>query len=249
MEAPGRRSDGDRTAGVLDDWPRRLTAETFGTFALVFVAVGADTMALVSDGRVSEAARAVAPALMVAAIIYAIGDVSGAHLNPVVSLAFAVRRLVPVTWLVPYWAAQLAGAVLACVLVRALFGDAIRAGVSTPHVPDGTAVAIEAILTWLLVVVILGTADRHRIVGPNAALAVGATIALCGLIALPIEGASMNPARSAGPALVSGDLGNLWIYILGPLIGAALAVVLTRFLHGRAPDAGGTAEEAARGES
>ena len=249
MDAPRRRADRDRTAGALDDWPRRLTAETFGTFALVFVAVGADTMALVSGGRVSEAARAVAPALMVAALIYAIGDVSGAHLNPVVSLAFALKRLVPVTWLVPYWAAQLAGAILACVLVRALFGDAVRAGVSTPHVPDGTAVAIEAVLTWLLVVVILGTADRHRIVGPNAALAVGATIALCGLIALPIEGASMNPARSAGPALVSGDLGNLWIYVLGPVIGASLAVVLTRFLHGRAPEVDGTAEEAARGES
>ena len=116
MGASGRHANGEQTAGGLDDWPRRLTAETFGTFALVFVAVGADTMAAVSGGRVSEAARAVAPALMVAALIYAIGDVSGAHLNPVVSLAFALRRLVPVTWLVPYWAAQLAGAVLACVL-------------------------------------------------------------------------------------------------------------------------------------
>lgn len=248
MDAAGRRADGAGSAGVLDDWPRRLTAETFGTFALVFVAVGADTMAAVSGGRVSDAARAVAPALMVAALIYAIGDVSGAHLNPVVSLAFAFKRLVPVTWLVPYFVAQLAGAILACLLVQALFGDAVRAGVSTPHVPDGTAVAIEAVLTWLLVVVILGTADRHRIVGPNAALAVGATIALCGLIALPIEGASMNPARSAGPALVTGDVGNLWIYILGPLIGASLAVVLMRFLHGRQPEADATAEEAARGE-
>jgi len=249
MDAFGRRADRAPMADVPDDWARRLTAEAFGTFALVFVAVGADTMALVSGGRVSEAARAVAPALMVAALIYAIGDVSGAHLNPVVSLAFALKRLVPVTWLVPYWTAQLAGAVLACLLVRALFGDAVRAGVSTPHVPDGTAVAIEAVLTWLLVVVILGTADRHRIVGANAALAVGATIALCGLIALPIEGASMNPARSAGPALVSGDLANLWIYILGPVIGASLAVLLTRFLHGRAPEVDGTAEEAARGKS
>ena len=103
-----------RIGGRADDWPRRLTAETFGTFALVFVAVGADTMAAVSGGRVSDAARAVAPALMVAALIYAIGDVSGAHLNPVVSLAFAFKRLVPVTWLVPYWVAQLAGAILAC---------------------------------------------------------------------------------------------------------------------------------------
>jgi aquaporin Z len=136
--------------------------------------------------------------------------------------------------------------ILAFLLVQALFGDAVRAGVSTPHVPDGTAVAIEAVLTWLLVVVILGTADRHRIVGPNAALAVGATIALCGLIALPIEGASMNPARSAGPALVTGDVGNLWIYILGPLIGASLAVVLMRFLHGRQPEADAAAARIVR---
>lgn len=213
-------------------WPRRLAAEMFGTFALVFVAVGADAMAVVSGGLVSVAARAVAPGLMVAASIYAIGDASGAHFNPVVSLAFTLKRLFPVGWLVPYWASQLVGAVAASLAVGWLFGDAVRAGVSTPHVADGTAVALEAVLTWLLVTVILGTADRYRVVGPDAALAVGATIALCGLIALPIDGASMNPARSFGPALVAGDLGNVWIYVVGPAIGALLAVLTTRVLHG-----------------
>ena len=213
-------------------WPRRLTAETFGTFALVFVAVGGDAMAVVSGGEVSVAARAVAPGLMVAALIYAIGDASGAHLNPVVSLAFTLKRLFPVAWLLPYWASQAVGAIAAVLAVRWLFGDAVRAGVTTPHVADGTALVLEAILTTLLVTVILGTADRYRIVGPDAALAVGATIALCGLIALPIDGASMNPVRSLAPALITGDTGNVWIYVAGPLIGAVLAVVVTRVIHG-----------------
>jgi aquaporin Z len=234
-------------ADDLSTWPRRLAAEAFGTFALVFVAVGADAMAVVSGGDVSVAARAVAPALMVAAVIYAIGDVSGAHLNPAVSLAFSLKRLFPASWLVPYWAAQLVGAVAAALVVRWLFGDAVRAGVSTPHVPAETAVVLEAILTLLLVSVILGTADRHRIVGPDAALAVGATIALCGLIALPIDGASMNPARSFGPALVAADPGDLWIYVVGPVFGACLAVPIMWFLHG-AKRTDVTAVEAARGD-
>ena len=148
-------------------WPRRLTAETFGTFALVFVAVGGDAMAVVSGGEVSVAARAVAPGLMVAALIYAIGDASGAHLNPVVSLAFTLKRLFPVAWLAfRTGRASAVGAIAAVLAVRWLFGDAVRAGVTTPHVADGTALVLEAILTMLLVTVILGTADRYRIVGP-----------------------------------------------------------------------------------
>jgi aquaporin Z len=227
-------------------WGRRLGAEAFGTFALVFVAVGSDTMAVVSGGEVGVLARAVAPGLMVAALIYAISDASGAHFNPVVSLAFALKRLFPVTWLVPYWAAQLAGAVLAALVVRALFGEQVAAGVSRPHVAASTAFIIEAVLTVLLVTVILGTADRARIVGPDAALAVGATIALCGLIALPVEGSSMNPARSLAPALVSGRYEDLWVYLLGPLLGASIAVGLTRLLHGPVHD--GTSAKAAQGE-
>ena len=229
-------------------WPKRLTAEAFGTFALVFAAAGADTMASVSGGQVSPAARAVAPALTVAALIYAIGDSSGAHFNPVVSLAFALKRLFPARWLVPYWGAQLVGSVLAAALLSALFGDGIREGVTRPHVAGGTALVLETVLTWILVVVVLGTADRYRVVGPDAALAVGATIALCGLIALPIEGSSMNPARSLGPALIAGDLADYPIYLAGPILGATLAALLTRFLHGSRVD-DGKAEEAARGSS
>src|SRR3954452_14848204 len=243
------RKSTDRSPGPsVPAWPRRIAVEVFGTFALVFVAVGADAMARVSDGAVSDAARAVAPGLVVAAMVLSLGDVSGAHFNPAVSLAFSLRRLFPARWLVPYWAAQLVGAIAASLVVRAMFGEAVRAGVSTPHlVTSGTAVAIEVVLTWFLVVVILGTADRARIVGPNAALAVGGTIALCGLIALPIEGASMNPARSTGPALVAGDVGTIWVYWAGPLIGALLAVGLAWLIHGRVTTEDSKARDAAGG--
>ncbi len=231
----------------IADWPRRLTAEAFGTFGLVFAAAGGDVMAHVSGDAVGTAARAVAPALMVAALIYSIGDTSGAHFNPAVTLAFALKRLVPATWLPMYWGAQILGAIAAAGVLRGLFDASIDAGVSAPKLVDpAAAVLLEAILTLFLVTVILGTADRFRVVGPNAALAVGSTIALCGLIALPIEGASMNPARSLGPAIVAGRLADVWIYIVGPAAGALAAVLLTTLLHGRV-DGDGKAEEAARG--
>src|SRR2546427_3364291 len=166
--------------------------------------------------------------MLVMAMIYAFGDASGAHFNPVVSLAFALKRLFPLPWLLPYWAAQLGGAVLGALGLRAMFGEAAAAGISRPVlVGSGTALAIEAVLSAILVTVILGTADRHRLIGPNAALAVGATIALCGLVALPLEGASMNPARSFGPAVIGGSLGDLWIYWICPLVGALIALIVT----------------------
>jgi glycerol uptake facilitator-like aquaporin len=147
-----------------------------------------------------------------------------------------------------YWVAQAVGAIAAALVVRALLGDAIAAGVSTPHIASASALGFEVILTLLLVTVILGTADRHRIVGTEAALAVGATIALCGLVALPLEGASMNPARSLGPAIVTGRFTDLWIYVIGPFVGAAAAVAINAMLHGssaRDPEA----RRAAQGES
>ncbi len=212
--------------------PRRLAAELFGTFALVFVAAGADTMARLSDGAVSPAARAVAPGLMVAALIYAIGNVSGAHFNPAVTLAFAAKGLFPWRWLPGYCGAQVAGALVAAVALRALFGDAAAAGASATHLDPATTLAVEIVLSTLLVSVILGTADRARIIGPDAALAAGATIVLCGLIAGPVEGASMNPARSLGPALVTGRLGELWPYLVGPVTGALVAMLVVRAMHG-----------------
>ncbi len=229
-------------------WVRRLTAEAMGTLALVLVAAGADAAAKLSAGDVSAAARAVVPGLLVMAMIYAFGDASGAHFNPVVSLAFALKRLFPWSWLLPYWAAQLGGAVLGALGLRAMFGEAAAAGISRPVVVGSlTALAIEATLTAILVTVILGTADRHRLIGPNAALAVGATIALCALVALPLEGASMNPARSFGPAVIGGSLGDLWIYWIGPVVGAVIAVIVTTIVHG-APEPDGRPREAAQGK-
>jgi aquaporin Z len=215
--------------------PRRLVAEVAGTFALTAVAAGADVAGQLTGGQVSPAARAVAPGLLVMALVYALGDTSGAHFNPAVTLAFTARRLFPVPWLLAYWVCQLAGAILAGAALAVLFPSEAHAGISTPHVAHPVAFVIEVFLTTLLITVILGTADRSRIVGPNAAIAVGATIALCGLIALPVEAASMNPARSIGAEIVLLRVDELWIYVLGPFAGAALAVALTTGLHGATP--------------
>jgi aquaporin Z len=230
----------------------RLAAEILGAFALVFVAAGADAAAQVSGGEVSDAARAVAPALIVAAMIYAIGDVSGAHLNPGVTLAFTLRRLFSPALVPVYWVGQLGGAILGAAAVEALFGGAVAASVSRPHVflehgSVPSTIAIEALLTGLLVMVVLGTAERHRVVGPNAAIAVGATIACCGLIAVPIEGASMNPARSIGPALITGELKDVWPYVVGPALGSLAAALASHVLHGRS-ERDAASREAAQGE-
>jgi aquaporin Z len=228
---------------------RRLVAEAIGTFALVFVAVGGDAMAVLARGEIGSAARALAPALMVGALIYSIGDVSGAHFNPVVTAAFALKRVFPAGLVPGYWGAQLIGGLVAAGMSTLLFGDAAAHGVTAPHaVTAGTAVAIEAILTALLLTVILGTADRARIVGPDAAIAVGATIALAGLIALPIEGASMNPTRSLAPAIVRGQLDDVWIYVVGPFLGALIALGVNLYLHGRHA-ADPKTRDAAQGES
>ncbi len=212
--------------------PRRLFAEVLGTFALVTVAAGADVIAVVSGGEVGLISRAVAPGLMVMAMIYAVGDVSGAHFNPAVTLAFALRRVFPWRLVPAYWAAELGGALLAASLLRSLFGRVGHLGATQAKHGVGTALVMEIVLTLFLVSVILGTATRNRLIGPNAAIAVGGTIALCGLFALAVSGASMNPARSLGPALVGGELTHIWIYIAGPFIGATLATLCTWIVHG-----------------
>ena len=229
---PRPREHGDRDTEQEASLPRRLFAEVFGTFALVTVAAGADTIAALTDGEVTPVARAVAPALMVMALVYAIGDVSGAHLNPAVTLAFAARRDFPWPLVPAYWAAELGGALLAAALLRALFGTVGQLGATLPKRGVGVAFVMEIVLTLFLVTVILGTATRNRLVGPNAAIAVGGTIALCGLIGLPISGASMNPARSLGPAIIGDTTVHWWVYVAGPLAGALLAVACTWIMHG-----------------
>ncbi len=226
---------------------RRLLAEFLGTFALTLVAAGGEVIAEVSGGEVDHVARMLAPGLLVMAFVYGLGDASGAHFNPAVTLAFALRRVFPLRWVAAYWVAQVAGALVAALLLLALFGNVHQLGATQPHHGTVAALAFEIVLTWMLVTVILGTADRYRLVGPNAAIAVGATIALCGLFSSPVSGASMNPARSLGPALLSGATGDAWIYVLGPVAGALLAVGSAYILHGPS-DRNSDAQEAASGE-
>jgi aquaporin Z len=211
---------------------RRLLAELLGTFALTFVAAGGEVVAVISGGEVSQAARAVAPGLLVMAMIYTLGNESGAHFNPVVTLAFALRHDFPWIRLPSYWIAQFVGAVLAALLLRALFGLTAHVGATLPHHGTIQALIMEIVLTFLLLTVILGTATNHKLTGHNAAIAVGGTIALAGLFAAPISGASMNPFRSLGPYLVSGQLAEAWIYLVGPLVGTLLAVAVAWLLRG-----------------
>jgi len=207
-----------------------------GTFLLVLVAAGGAIMH--ARGQITLAAAVVAPGLMVMAIILFMGAVSGAHLNPGVSLAFALRRDFPWRRLPGYIVAQLIGATLACLFLDALFGNVHHLGATLPGpgYHSWQALLIEIALTLGLVSVILGTASAAQNVGPIAALGVGGYIALAGLWAAPVSGASMNPVRSFGPALVSGHLDGYWVYLLGPIVGALIAVGFAFILRGRGGD-------------
>jgi aquaporin Z len=170
----------------------RLLAEAVGTSFLVSAAAGGEVVAVVSKGQLGTAAKVAAPGIVVMAFIHVLGNVSGAHFNPVVNLAFAVRGVFRWSCVPAYWIVQLAAAAVAALGLRALFGDVAHLGAPKPHVTEMKAVSAEAVLTLLLVLVILNTATRARVVGPNAAIGVGATIALCGFIGEPISGAAMN---------------------------------------------------------
>ena len=218
------------------EW-RRLFSEMLGTFALVLVAAGGGI--LHGKGEISLAAAVVAPGLMVMAIILFMGAISGAHLNPGVSLAFALRGDFPWKRVPGYIVIQLVGATLACLFLDAVFGNVQHLGATLPGpgYEDWQALLMEIALTALLVSVILGTASAAQNVGAIAALGVGGYIALAGLWSAPVSGTSMNPARSFGPALVSGDFTSYWVYVVGPLAGAVIAVGCATVLRGRGGDA------------
>lgn len=215
---------------------RRLFSELLGTFMLVLVAAGGGL--LHAKGQISLAAAVAAPGLMVMAIILFMGAVSGAHLNPAVSLAFAVRGDFPWRRAPGYIVTQLIGAALACLFLLAVFGNVEHLGATLPGpgYHDWQALLMEIALTAVLVSVILGTASGAQNVGYVGALGVGGYIALAGLWSAPVSGTSMNPARSFGPALVSGDWSAYWVYVLGPLAGAAIAVGCAWILRGRGGD-------------
>ena len=214
---------------------QRLSAEFVGTFLLTFVAAGADILDHVTPhGTIGHAARYVAPALMVMAMIYSLSAISGAHINPAVTLAFFARKCFPARRLAGYWAAQLMGACVAAALLRGIFGAAIDFGVTRPSLAFSATqgLVVEAILAFGLVYTILATSEEEGTVGKNAGLAVAGVVALSGLAFSPVSGASMNPARSFGPALIAGDLHSMWLYLVGPIAGALAAALVVSLIHG-----------------
>jgi aquaporin NIP len=204
---------------------KKLVAEFLGTFCLVFAGTGAIVIDTVSGGAVSHVGVALTFGLIVLAMIYAIGDISGAHINPAATIGFFAARRFEAGSVIPYVGSQCAGALVATVVLRFLFPQTATLGATVPAGSTMQSFALEMILTALLMFVILSVSTGAREKGITAGIAVGAVIALEAMFAGPISGASMNPARSLGPALVSGHLSGLWIYIVAPLLGAALGVI------------------------
>ncbi len=224
------------------EW-RRLFSEGFGTFLLVLVAAGGGMMGQAFPNTISRTAAVTAPALMVMAVILFMGKVSGAHLNPAVSIAFALRRDFPWTRVPGYIALQLIGATLAALFLHAVVNVSASYGSNYPAAgySDMSAFWMELILTLGLVSVILGTASGAQNIGTIGAFGVGGYIALAGLWGSPISGASMNPARTFGPDLVGRDWHAYWVYVAGPLAGAVGAVAIAFVLRGRGGGSSGSA--------
>ena len=226
---------------------RRLFSELLGTFLLVLVGAGGGVINAQSNGAISRTAAVTAPALMVMAIILFMGTISGAHLNPAVSLAFAARGDFPWRRVPGYIIVQLMGATLACLLLWAMFGQIGQLGATEPGagIHNWQAMLMELLLTAGLVSTILGTASRAQNVGPLSALAVAGYIALAGLWSSPVSGASMNPARSFGPDMALVDFSHYWVYVVGPLLGGLVAVAIAFVLRGPGDEGGVAAAQGA----
>ena len=211
---------------------RAVAAEFLGTFALVFFGCGA-----IANG-LPPTAVALAFGLVIAVMVYALGHISGAHFNPAVSIAFGIGRHVPWSNVARYATAQVLGATAAALVLRVTLGPDADLGVTQPAGTDLQSFAWEAVLTFFLMLVITAVATDIRAVGQAAALAIGGTVALGALVGGPISGASMNPARSIGPAIVSGDVTHLWLYIAAPIVGAVAGYATYAWLRrskGREP--------------
>jgi len=213
---------------------RASVAELIGTFALVFAGAGA-VMVDAKTASLGHVGVAITFGLVIMVMIYAVGHVSGAHFNPAVSLAFALTRHFPWARVAVYWAAQAAGALLAAALLRASLGNAGHLGATLPAGSDAQSFVWEIVLTAFLMFVIMAVATDTRAVGEAAAIAIGGTVGLDAMFGGPVSGASMNPARSLGPAVVSGDLHAVWIYLLAPLVGATVGAVAYQFVRGSTP--------------
>lgn len=201
---------------------RALVAEFIGTFALVFAGCGA-IMVDATTHQLGHLGVALSFGLVIMVMIYAVGHISGAHFNPAVTAGFALTRHFPVRRVPAYWAAQILGATAAALTLRAALGDAALLGTTTPAGSDGQSLVFELLMTFLLMFVIMAVATDTRAVGEAAAIAIGGTVGLDAIVGGPISGASMNPARSIGPAVASGHLEGLWIYLVAPFAGAVIA--------------------------
>jgi aquaporin NIP len=210
---------------------RALVAEAIGTFALVFAGCGA-IMVEAKTHALGHVGVAITFGLVIMFGIYAVGHISGAHFNPSVTFAFALSRHFPWTQALGYWGAQLIGAIAAAAVLRGSLGNIANVGATLPSGSQGQSFLWELVLTFFLMFVIMAVATDTRAVGEAAAIAVGGTVGLDAMFGGPISGASMNPARSIGPALVSGNLHTLWLYIVAPICGASLAALAYQFVRG-----------------
>jgi aquaporin NIP len=213
---------------------RALVAEAIGTFALVFAGAGA-VMVDAKTHALGHVGVAITFGLVIMSMIYAVGHVSGAHFNAAVTFAFALTRHFPWSRAVAYWAAQLTGALVAAALLRGSLGDIAHVGATLPAGSQAQSFLWEAVMSGFLMFVILAVATDTRAVGEAAAIAIGGTIALDAMFGGPISGASMNPMRSLGPALVSGDLHAIWLYITAPVVGTSIGGAAYEFVRGVDP--------------
>jgi aquaporin NIP len=209
---------------------RLLAAEFVGTFALVFAGCGA-IMVDAKTGALGHVGVAISFGLVIMVMIYAVGHISGAHFNPAVTFAFALSRHFPWPRALGYWSAQLLGALVAAAILRGSLGNIAHVGATLPSGSQRQSFLWELVMTFFLMFVIMAVATDTRAVGEAAAIAIGGTVGLDAMFGGPISGASMNPARSIGPAIVSGDLHALWLYIVAPLAGAALGALAYQFIR------------------
>ena len=210
---------------------KKYVAEMIGTFALVFCGTGAVIIDQETGGTVSHVGIAITFGLIVMAMIYALGNISGAHLNPAVSIAFAISKRFPLNQVFPYIISQVVGAMLASLLLRLLFPANLLLGATMPQGHEWQSFVLELILTFFLMLVIMNVATGNKEQGMFAGLAIGSTVLLEAMFAGPICGASMNPARSLAPAIVSGHIEHLWIYLTATVIGAVLAIPTWKYLQ------------------
>jgi len=228
---------------------RLLAAEFVGTFTLVFAGCGA-VMVDAKTHELGHVGVAFTFGLVIMAMIYAVGHISGAHFNGAVTFAFALSRHFPWPRAGGYWCAQLAGAIAAAALLRGSLGNIAHCGATLPSGSQAQSFLWELMLSFFLMFVIMAVATDTRAVGEAAAIAIGGTIGLDAMFGGPISGASMNPMRSAGPALVSGDLHALWLYIVAPVVGASLGALSYQLIRGEpAPSAAARASSRRRSAS